>query len=170
MLIDIGGGYQFMKHVAVGVSVWTARSKSAASAGAIIPDPVFFGRFTTLSAEGQDLKQSTLGVNLMVTYSLPIAGRFDLALSGGPTVVRTRLDASRAIVTANSRTLTLESERQSKTSAKAANAGLDFTYRANEMYSIGFFARYAGGEVDLPAVSKLKVGSLQTGGLIRYRF
>ena len=169
-LFDLAGGYQFMNHVSVGVSLWNARSKSAASAAASLPDPVFFGRFANVSAASDDLTQSALGVNLFVTYSVPVGTRFDLALSGGPTIVRTRLDATTVTVTAASQKIALSTDSQSKTSAKAGNAGVDFTYRVSAVYSVGLFARYAGGAVDLPAVANLKVGSFQTGGLIRYRF
>ena len=170
-VFDIAGGYQFWKHLAAGVSVWTARSKSAVSAAASIPDPVFFGRFTTVNATGiTDQKQSTLGLNLFVTYTMPVADRFDVAVSLGPTIVKTKLDVGSVVVAPNSQTVTLSSASQSKTTAKAGNFALDFTFRINEMYSVGIFGRYAGGEADLPAVKKLKVGGVQAGALIRYRF
>lgn len=171
VLLDIGGGYRFTKHISAGVSVWNARSKSAVSAAASIPDPVFFGRFTTVSATGDsELKQSTLGVNIFVTYTMPVADRFDVAVSLGPTIIKTKLDAGGATVTPNSQKITLTTDRQSKMGAKAGNVGVDFTYRVKPMYNVGFFARYAGGELDLPAVKNLKVGRVQAGGLIRYRF
>lgn len=168
---DVGGGYQFMKHLAVGASVWTTRSKSAVSAAASIPDPVFFGRFTTVTVQGdKELNQSTLGVNLSVTYTSPVADRFDLAVSLGPTIIRTKLDVGTVAVTPNSQTVTLSNESQSKTTAKAGNFAVDFTYRVNELYGVGLFARFAGGEADLPARKALKVGGLQFGGIVRYRF
>ena len=40
----------------------------------------------------------------------------------------------------------------------------------NDRYSVGGFVRYAGGEVDLPSVAKLKIGGVQAGGGIRFRF
>jgi Outer membrane protein beta-barrel domain len=170
VLFDVGGGYRFTKNLSVGVGLWNTRSKSAASAAAAIPDPVFFGRFTTVSASQSDLKQSTIGVNIFVTYTRPLAKRFDVAVSGGPTIVHTRLDAGSVSVTPISRNLSLAADSQSKTGAKAGNIGADFTYHVNGRYSAGFFVRYAGGELDLPAVKSLKVGSVQTGGLMRYRF
>jgi hypothetical protein len=170
-LFDIAGGYQFMKHLAGGVSLWRAGNKSAVSAAASIPDPVFFGRFTTVNANSQtDLGQSTLGINLSIIYTRPVADRFDLSVAIGPSIIRTKLEVGTVAVTAGSRTVALSSERQSKTTAKAGNLGVDFAYRMNEMYSVGVFARYAGGEVDLPAITKMKVGGVQAGGIVRYRF
>jgi Outer membrane protein beta-barrel domain len=171
VMFDIGGGYKFAKHLAAGLSVWSTRSKSAAAAAASIPDPLFFGRFTTVTPTAvNELKQSTLGVNVFVTYTTPVADRFDLAVSLGPSLIKTKLDVAGATVTPNSQNIALTTDSQSKTTAKAGNFSLDFTYRLTSMYSAGVFARYAGGELDLPAVRKLKVGTAQAGGLIRYRF
>jgi hypothetical protein len=170
-LFDVGAGYQFMKHLAAGISVWTVRNKSAVAAAASIPDPVFFGRFTTVTAEpDEDLTQSTLGINLQIIYTMPVADRFDLAIAIGPSVIRTKLEVATLAVTPNSQTVTVGTESQSKTTAKAGNLGVDLTFRANEMYNIGGFVRYAGGEVDLPAFAKMKVGGVQVGGIVRYRF
>lgn len=170
-LFDVGGGYQFLKHLAVGVSFWNVRNKSAVAAAASIPDPVFFGRFTTVSVESdEDLNQSTLGVNLSIIYTMPVADRFDFSVSLGPTIIRTKLEVGQVAVTPNTQTVTLSTESQSKTTAKAGNLGFDLTYRVNEMYNVGLFARYAGGEVDLPALAKMKVGGVQAGAIVRYRF
>jgi opacity protein-like surface antigen len=169
-LLDLGGGYQFTKHLGVGLSLWTSRSKSAAAAGAAIPDPLVFGRFTTVTTDNSDLKQTTFGANLFLTYTTRVANHMDLAISLGPTVVRTKLDVGGVTVTPSSQTIAFATSSQSKTTAKAGNLGLDLSYRVNSMYSVGIFARYAGGEVDLPAVQKFKVGATQAGALIRYRF
>lgn len=170
-LFDIGGGYMFMKHLGAGVSVWSVRSSSAASGAASIPDPVFFGRFTTVTPDpNNDLHESTLGVNVNVVYTMQIADKFDLAVTIGPTIIRSKLEVATLAVTPNSTTVTLSTESQSKTTAKAGNLGVDVTYRANEVYGIGLFVRYSGGEVDLPSLPKAKVGGLQVGGIVRYRF
>ena len=170
-LFDVGGGYQFMKRLAAGVSFWNVRNKSAVAAAASIPDPVFFGRFTTVSVESdEDLTQSTLGINLSIIYTMQVADRFDLSVSLGPTIIRTKLEVGRLAVTPNSQTVTLSTESQSKTTAKAGNLGFDFSYRVNELYNVGLFARYAGGEVDLPALAKMKVGGVQAGAIVKYRF
>ena len=170
-LFDIGGGYMFMKHLGAGVSFWNVRASSAVSGAASIPDPVFFGRFTTVKAEpDSDKSQTTLGINLSVIYTQPVGQRLDISVSLGPTIIRNRLDVGSVAVRPNSQTVTVSTESQSKTTAKAGNLGFDVTYRVNEMYNVGLFARYAGGEVDMPGVKALKVGGVQAGGLFRYRF
>ena len=168
-LFDIGGGYLFWKHLGAGLSVWSVRSKTAIAAAAAIPDPVFFGRFTTVKADpDSDKNQSTIGVNLSIMYTMPVAKRFDLAVALGPSIIRNKLDVGSVTVAPNSVTVT--SASQSKTTSKAGNFSIDFTYRANELYSAGLFVRYAGGEMELGGVKALKVGGSQVGGLVRYRF
>jgi hypothetical protein len=167
---DVSGGYLFGKHLGVGVGVWLARSKSAVAASVAIPDPLFFGRFTNVSLDDEDQKASTIGVNLMLIWTQPISNKLDATISLGPTFTRTSVDVGSVNVAANSQTGTLSFESQSATSAKGGNLGLDLDYRVNEQYSVGVFGRYAGTEVNLPAVEKLKVGGLQVGGIVRYRF
>jgi len=170
-LFDIGGGYMFMKHLGAGISVWSVRSSSAVSGAASIPDPVFFGRFTTVTpTPDNDLHESTLGINVQLIYTMPIADKFDLTIGLGPTIIRDKLEVGTLAVAPNSTTVTLSTASESKTTAKAGNLSIDVTYRANEMYGIGLFARYAGGEVDLPSLPKAKVGGIQVGGIVRYRF
>jgi hypothetical protein len=170
-LFDIGAGYMFTKHLGAGVSFWNVRSSSAASGAASIPDPVFFGRFTTVTPTPEnELHETTLGVNVQLIYTMAIANRFDLTIGLGPTIIRDKLEVATLAVTPNSTTVTLSTESQSKTTAKAGNLSVDVTYRANEMYGVGIFARYSGGEVDLPSLPKAKVGGVQVGGIVRYRF
>ncbi len=170
-MFDVAGGYRFARHFGAGVSVWSVRSDSAISGAASIPDPVFFGRFTTVTPTPiNDAKQTTLGINIMFMYTMPIGERFDLTVSLGPTIARTKLDVGVLNVASNSTNVTLSTESQSKTTAKAGNVGVDFTYRVNAMYSAGLFGRFAGGEADLPALAKAKVGGIQVGGILRYHF
>jgi hypothetical protein len=170
IMVDVAGGYRMGEHLGFGVSVWTARAKSAVAASASIPDPLFFGRFTTVTLSDDDRKASTVGVNLFVMWTQPISDRFDATVTVGPTVTRTSLEVGAITVAPNSQTATLSFDTQSKTSAKGGNIGLDLGYRYNEQYTFGIFVRYAGGEADLPAAPKLKVGGLQAGGIIRYHF
>jgi len=53
---------------------------------------------------------------------------------------------------------------------KAGTIGVDLNYRMNDRYSLGGFVRYAGGKVDLPSVSDLKIGGVQVAGGVRIRF
>ena len=170
-VIDALGGYQFGQHLAFGVGIWFASAKAAVAAAAIMPDPVFFGRFTTITpAAPTDLKQRTLGIDIDLIYTMPLTNRIDVAFSVGPTIAHVSQDVGSLVVSPTAQTATINVEKQSKTTAKAGNVGVDVTYKMAEKYGIGGFVRFAGGEADLPAAPKMKVGGLQVGGGIRMRF
>jgi outer membrane protein with beta-barrel domain len=170
-VFDASGGYQFAPHMAVGGGIWLGRAKSAASGAAIMPDPVFFGRFTTITPTPPgDMNQNMFGVNFQFIYTVPLNNRIDFALSGGPTILHVSQDVASISVSPTASTAAMSVDSQSATTAKAGNVGLDISYKLAEEYGVGFFIRYAGGEVDLPAVSNLKVGGLQFGGGVRFRF
>lgn len=170
-VFDATGGYQFGQHLAFSVGIWMASAKAAVAAAAIMPDPVFFGRFNTVTpTPPTGLKQQTLGVNFDIIYLLPLTNRIDLALSIGPTLSHVKQDVGTIVVSPTAQTATIVVESQSKSTFKGGNLGIDVSYKLAERYGLGFFARYAGGEADIPAVSKMKVGGLQVGGGLRYRF
>src|SRR5262245_60124402 len=103
VVFDVNGGYQFAPHMAFGVGFWSARSKSAVAATATLPDPVVFGRFTTVNPTApSDLKQTALGFNIDFIYTLPLTDRTDVAFSAGPTIINVRQDVASVAVTPNS--------------------------------------------------------------------
>ena len=103
-MIDVSGGYQIGRHLGFGAGVWTARSKSAIAASATIPDPLFFGRFNTVTLGDDDKNPSTLGVNFMVMWIQSISDKFDAIISVGPTITRTSLDVGSVAINPSSST------------------------------------------------------------------
>jgi hypothetical protein len=173
-VVDVTGGFQFSKHLSVAAGLWMASSNSAAAATVSIPDPLFFGRFKTVALDSSQaprpLKQTSAGVNIQFMWALAVGARTDLSLFVGPSVVRVRQDVATVAVTPNSQTATMSIDTQSASTSRAGNAGIDLTYRFAPHYGVGMFVRYAGGEVNLPAVPKLKVGGVQVGAGLRMRF
>jgi len=157
-------------NLGVGVGVWLEHDKGTAAAVAQIPDPLFVGHFTTVSATVNDLAQNVVGINLQVFWMHAIGDRNELVVSLGPSIVHTSQDVGTITVGSNSSIGTPGVASQSATSAKAGNVGIELNRSLNDKYQGGLFVRYAGGEVDLPAVQKLKVGGVQVGGAIRIRF
>lgn len=169
-VVDVTGGFQFSDHAGVAIGLWTASAKGDAAATASIPDPLFYGRFTTVSMDASDLKQLSVGLNLQFVWTMPVAARIDLALFGGPTVIYVRQEIGSIAVEPNTANASLSVVRESKTTAKAGNAGVDLRYRISEHYGADVFVRYAGGQADLPSAQNLDVGGVQIGGGVRYRF
>jgi hypothetical protein len=169
-VLDVTGGYHLNENTAMAIGLWTATAKGASAITASIPDPLFFGRFSTVNATGSDLHQRTVGLNLQLVWMMPIAERLDLVLAGGPSVIYVRQDIASVSVEPNTQDVSLRVQRESKTTIKAGNVGADVRYRFNERYGFGIFLRYAGGQVDLPSIQNLSVGGVQMGGSVYYRF
>lgn len=167
-VFDATGGYRVWPTIAVAVGVSTFNGNGDAAALLAIPDPVIRGKFTLVTSNYSDLKQSNVAINFQIVWMAPITDRLDFAVFGGPSVVRVKQELAGAVPSGSSAATAVES--QTETTAKAGTVGVDLTYRLNERYGVGGFVRYAGGQVDLPAVSNLKIGGAQAGGGIRIRF
>jgi hypothetical protein len=96
-----------------------------------------------------------------------LTDRLDLAIFGGPSIIRVKQDLASATETAEA---TARIEEQSKTTVKAGTVGADLTYRVTDRYGIGGFVRYAGGKVNLDAAPDFTVGGIQAAGGVRIRF
>jgi hypothetical protein len=169
-LFDVTVGYplpQVLNNFAVAVGFSSFNGTGEAASIASIPNPVSFGRPTiktfTASDYG-DLSQTTQSVHFMAVWMMPLSGRFDLTLFGGPSVVRVKQEM--ASVSTDSPVAAIDS--QSKTTGKAGVGGADLSYRLNDRYSVGGFIRYAGGKANLPSVD-LTFGGVQAAGGIRFR-
>lgn len=169
-VFDASVGYRLWRRLSVAGGVSTFHGSGAAASVVAVPNPLQFGKPTikTFSASDYgDLSQTDVAVNFQAVWMKPLTDRIELWLFGGPSIIRVRQDVASATETVNP-TAAIKSE--SKTTAKAGTIGVDLSYRLNPRYSVGGFVRYAGGEVDLPSVSKLNVGGVQAGGGIRFRF
>ena len=80
-VVDLTGGYRFGTHLGVAIGIWGASTKSAAAAAASVPDPLFVGRFKTVTMTSEDagttLKQTDLGANLLLTWTTPVTERIE---------------------------------------------------------------------------------------------
>ena len=114
--------------------------------------------------------RTNTGVNFQIGWNTTIGDHLDLAIAGGPSIIHVKQELSSVAVTANTQNASATVVSESATTAKAGNAGVDLGYRVNDRYGLGVFARYAGGQVDLPSVSNLTVGGTQIGGRMRFWF
>ena len=95
--------------------------------------------------------------------------KIDVAFSAGPSFIHVTQQLATVTVPAGTQNATASQETQAGT-AIGANVGFDGTYMFTPRFGVGLFARYAGGSVDLPAVSGLRVGGFRTGLGFRTRF
>lgn len=169
-VFDASVGYRLWRRLSVAVGVSTFRGAGAAAAIVAVPNPLTFGKptiKTLLASDYGDLSQTDTAVNFQAVWIKPLTDKLDLWLFAGPSVIHVSQQIASATETQNALPAT---KNESANTAKAGAAGVDLSYRLNERYSVGGFVRYAGGEVDLPSVSNLKVGGVQAGGGIRLRF
>ena len=168
-IFEVSGGYGLWRDLAVMVGFSTFGRSSASSLVASIPDPVFFNRPKTVSSEATGLKHTERGVHLQVVWRIPVSDKIDVALSAGPSFIRVTQQTASATVLAGTQNITVAQATQTG-NAKGVNAGFDGCFMFTPQYGVGLFVRYAGGSVDLPAASALKVGGFQTGLGLRLRF
>ena len=169
-VFDATVGYRVWRRISAAVGVSTLHGSGAAAAVVAVPNPLVFGKPTikTFSASDYgDLGQTSTAINFQAVWIKRLTDQLDLSLFAGPAIIHVSQEVASATENANA-TPAIKSE--SETTAKAGTIGADLSYRLNERYRVGGFVRYAGGEVDLPSVSKLKVGGVQAAGGIRIRF
>lgn len=169
-MFDVNGGYRVWNRVAVGVGFSSFSKSGGSTVGGTVPDPIFFNRPRIVSADASDLKHTERAVYLLAVWFIPVTRRIDVALSAGPSFIQVSQQlVSTATVSAGTQRLNPVVETQSKM-AKGVNAGIDVSYVLARRFSPIIFARFNGGTVNLPSVSDLKVGGLQTGIGGRVRF
>jgi hypothetical protein len=169
-VFDASVGYRVWRRLSAAIGVSTFRGTGTAAAIVQVPDPLRVGQpgIKTLSASDYgDLSQVTTAVNFQVVWIRPLTDKLDLWLFIGPSIIRVSQEVAAATETPDP---TAAIQNESETTAKAGTVGVDVSYRLNDRYSAGIFVRYAGGEVDLPSVPKLKIGGAQAGGGVRIRF
>ena len=166
-VFDASAGYRVWKRLSLGVGVSTMNVSGDAALTASVPNAVAPNRPTVFTATASGLHQNDVAVNIQAVWDLPVTSDINLAIVLGPSFIHVSQEF--ATVTPTSGT-TVTIEQQSASTAKAGNAGLDLSFKLTDRMGIGGFFRYLGGEVDLPLISKLKVGGLQAGGGLRLRF
>jgi hypothetical protein len=169
-VFDVRGGRLMWGKFGIGAGLWVSRQNGASASTASIPDPLIVGQFTTVSSTATDLKQTAVGVDVQLVWMTMFNDRFGMAFAVGPSIIHVSQDIGSISVAPNTQNVTPTSTKESGTSGKAGNVGLDFSYLVTSNYGAGVFIRYAGGKVGLPTAPSLKVGGLQLGGGLRVRF
>ena len=171
-ILEIGGGYRVWPNVTVGArfSTFGFGRTSESTVVASIPDPVAYNRPKTVTQSTSDLTHSEQGMHIQATWFKAVTPRMDISLSGGPSFIHVSQQLTANVtVPPGTQTIVATMEMQSGT-AIGFNVGFDGAFMFNPQYGLGLFVRYTQGTVDLPAVTGLKVGGLQSGLGVRVRF
>lgn len=167
-VFDASAGYRVWRnlYLALGVSAFRVRGDAAIAAS--IPNALRPGRPTTFTAEALGLRQTDVSLNMQALWEMPINDRIDLSIFLGPSLVHVSQEFATATPASGVERAAVVT--QSANTGKAGTGGVDLRYKLTNRTGLGVFVRYAGGEVDLPLIEKLKVGGVQAGGGLRFRF
>lgn len=167
-------GERIWRDLAVAISVSFLEERSATVASGSIPSPLFFDRARTASSSAA-LYLQQVDVHVQAVYFLSTPSSIDIALSGGPSVLRVR-GASVSSVTLGPEyppfeTISIAGLGTSETASTGigANIGADIALMLTRVLGVGVFVRYVTGSIDAGS-QKIDGGGLQAGAGLRFRF
>src|SRR5205085_12559376 len=140
---DAGAGVRVMRHLAVGVDVSRFSKSGRASVSAQVPHPFYFNRARTVAGEAADLSRAETGVHVQVTWGIPLAARWGLAVFGGPSWFSVAQDVVSGVAVTESYpfdTADFVSAIASRRSASKIgfHAGADLAFMLRPRVGIGF--------------------------------
>lgn len=178
VLFDAGVIVRLWKNLGAGVAVSRVTDDGSAEIDAQIPHPFQFLQPRAISGEQRGIMHAETGVHLQLQYSIAIASRFTLVLSGGPS----RLSVEQDLVTDvlydddfpyDEATFRSATTRRSKASVTGFNAGADLRWMPGRI-GLGGLVRFTRGSVDLTTENDrpvpVRAGGVQVGGGIRIGF
>jgi hypothetical protein len=168
-LLQFAAGARVRGPLVVGARFSMFGRPGTSTVSASIPDPIVYGRPTTVTASGSDLKHTERGIHLYGMWFVPISDKFDVGLSAGPSFIHVAQALANFSVAAGTQNIASVNVTQTG-NAIGFNVGVDGTYRLSPQYGIGLFVHYAGASLDLPSITSLKVGGVQTGLGFHVRF
>lgn len=176
--IDAGIILRLWNNVGVGAAVSYFDDKTGLSIDAQIPHPFFPNQPRAVSG-GVRLHRQETGVHMHLVYRAALRRRFDVLLSGGPSVFNVGQDVVDAVASTSEfpfdtatfgRAIT---RRVAKTTI-GFNAGADFTWVFSRHAGLGALFRYSRATARLPASNTnsatFDLGGLHTGLGLRLRF
>lgn len=178
-MFDIGGSYRFLNRLAVGVSVSSLSRDVDGTLDAKIPHPFYFSQLRPISGNLSGLQHKEIGVHIYAMYIVPIGGKLDVGVFGGPSRFNVKQDfvtdvdytASYPFDTA---TFTGAPTENVSASVIGYNVGADISWRLTKMLAIGGLIRFTGASTTLSVASgnevDAKIGGLQTGAGVRIIF
>ena len=183
-LFDVGGGVVLWRNLAVAVGASRFTQQGDVPVSARLPHPLFFNRDRETSGTASSLRREEIAVHLQAVWMSPISSRFEIAVSGGPTVFIVDQD----LVTSVSHTETFPfdtvtfdaaiAKRQSESSV-GFNVGADLTYflfqgTGGTKFGVGTLVRFSRASIDFVSedegIVSVDAGGFQVAGGVRLRF
>jgi hypothetical protein len=182
-LFDGGILYRFAGGFGVGVAISSYSERSDAPVTGSIPHPFGFNTppFTnrTLTGTAASLERSEFAANIQAAYVIATK-RYDVAISGGPTIFRVSQDlVSNAVYTDtypfDTVTFTSATTVKGEGTKTGFNVGVDVGYKLSPNLGVGGLVRFSRATLSFPLTGSaanvdVEAGGLQVAGGVRFYF
>ena len=167
VLGDARLGHRIGRRLAVAVAVSGFTTESVGQGTVSEPSPILVASPTVVSVQS-NLKRREVGYHPQIVWFVPWSETFDVSIFVGPSFVHIQQN----VIAANVSSTQVVAVGTSNESGMAigGNAGIDATHPVSDRWGLGLFARYILATADLPSASGVRVGGLQIGGGLRFRF
>jgi hypothetical protein len=178
LTLDTSGGIRLWRNVGAGAALTKFAATDELTVVARVPHPALFNQPRT-AAKAAPFQRAESAIHVHAVYVLPIASRFDVMLSGGPSFIRLQQDLVEKIEVAEAgppfSTVAIGNvgvvTRQVWT--RAIHGGADVTWFLTPVVGFGFSARYVKGSAATQLGDgtpiDVDVGGLQIGWGARIR-
>ena len=190
---DVAFGLRLFGGFAVGVGAARFRTAKTVALSGSVPHPLFYGadRARMVNQPLMGYNRTELGLHGLFSWTIPVTGRVDLALSGGPSWFV--VDHDHVVDGAGIMVRETGSQSQydrvavgdvrsasERKIVRGANVGVDVTYHLYRSLEpgavfwtvgVGGFVRWTTGTAEVDQFTEpLDVGGFQTGAGLRFRF
>jgi hypothetical protein len=168
------GGARLWRNLAIGVGVSWFSKDTAGAVSAQVPHPFFFNKPRAVSGDA-NLSRDETAVHLEALWMVPLAIRWQLALSGGPSWFSVHQDVvSDVAITQtypyDSATFASATTVHRSASKAGFNAGADVTFLLRPRVGLGFGVMFSHASVPLDDTLTVDAGGAHVGGGLRVRF
>ena len=173
ILVRVAGNFG----VGVAVSSFTKQQDAAVTGTA--PHPFFYNTSRSISGTAQSLRRNELVAHIQAAYVV-IAGKLDVAVSGGPSFFSVKQDLVSDVTFADSypydsATFTTASSTKVSATRVGFNAGVDVGVRLSTNVGVGGLVRFSKVSLAFPLAGSASnvtadAGGIQAGGGLRLFF
>jgi opacity protein-like surface antigen len=176
---DAGGGVRLWRDLGFGLAVSHFARDGVAATGSTVPHPFFLERDRQVDGEAGGLDRTETAIHIQAQYRLPLRGRLQILLMGGPSI----LQVNQSLVTAvnyseeypfDSATFTGVDSREVSGQKTGFNAGADVRWAITRQVGVGAMVRFTRAAVELDPVAgrtiSVDAGGAQVGAGLRFAF
>jgi hypothetical protein len=178
-LFDGGFLYRVRGGFGVGAALSSYGGERDAAISGSFPHPFFFNSPRSLTATVANLERSELAAHIQAAYVIA-SSRFDVAISGGPSIFRVSQDLVSNVVLAETYpydtvAFTSATVVKGERTSVGFNVGADVGYKLSRNFGVGGLVRFSRATPSLPLAGSasdvsVDAGGLQIGGGVRLYF